>query len=372
MTGSYRATRVVVDLDAIRHNVRELMPRGAGLMAVVKAGGYGHGATHVARAAVEAGATWLGVAMLEEGIALRDAGLEVPVLLLSEPPPGSEAIAIAARLTPTVASPRCLDRVAQASRGASTAVHLKVDTGMHRNGVWPPEEVVALARQAVDAGLDPEGVWTHLASSEDDDETTSAQLARFDAALESLKRAELAPRLIHAANSGGVLRHPEATYDLVRPGIAVYGIPPAPGVDGGRRLRPALSWVSSVASARRLPAGERLSYGQRYELAEDSWVAVVPVGYADGYPRSASSAADVLIRGRRCRVAGSVTMDQLIVDCGQLEPVLGDEVVLIGRQGEDEITAWELAERSGTVAWEIVSRIGGRVPRAYVPAGDAR
>jgi alanine racemase len=343
-----------------------LIPPDANLMAVVKADGYGHGAVEVARAAVEAGATWLGVATLEEGMSLRQAGLEVPILLLSEPPPGSEAIAIAARLTPTVYSVPSLERLARAAPGASTAVHLKVDTGMHRNGVWPPEEVVSLSRRAMAEGLYVEGVWTHLSSSEDDAETTSAQLARFDVAVELLKRAEIVPDLVHAANSGALLRHPEATYDLVRPGIAIYGIAPAPGMDAGPRLVPALSWVSTVAFARRLQAGERLSYGQRYELQSDSWIATVPVGYADGYPRAASSNADVLIRGMRCRVAGSVTMDQLIVDCGRMEPRAGDEVVLLGGQGDDVISAWELAERCGTIAWEVVSRIGARVPREHV------
>jgi alanine racemase len=163
-----------------------------------------------------------------------------------------------------------------------------------------------------------------------------------------------------------VLRHPESHYDLVRPGIALYGIAPAP--DEGAGLRPALTWRSTVAFARPLAAGERVSYGLAYELDRDAVVATVPVGYADGYPRAASSRADVLIRGRRCRVAGSVTMDQLIVDCGDLAVAAGDEVVLLGRQGDDEITAWEFATNTDTIAYEIVSRIGERVPRTYTGA----
>jgi alanine racemase len=163
-----------------------------------------------------------------------------------------------------------------------------------------------------------------------------------------------------------VLRHPESHYDLVRPGIALYGIGPAPDEDAN--LRPALTWRSTVAFARPLAAGERVSYGLRYELGRDAVVATVPVGYADGYPRAASSRADVLIRGRRCRVAGSVTMDQLIVDCGDLAVAAGDEVVLLGRQGDDEITAWEFAANADTIAYEIVSRIGERVPRTYTGA----
>ena len=201
---------------------------------------------------------------------------------------------------------------------------------------------------------------------EEDAETTRAQLARYDEALLVARAAGFDPSFRHVANSGGVLRHPEAVYDLVRPGIALYGITPDPALDAD--LRPALSWRSAVSFARRLPAGERLSYGHRYQLDRAAMVATVPVGYADGYPRTLSSAADVLIRGTRCRVAGNVTMDQLLVDCGDLDVDTGDEVVLLGRQGAEEVSAWELAAHADTIAYEIVSRIGQRVPRAYVGA----
>ena len=358
----YRPTWVEVDLDAIRQNVGALKPGGAELMAVVKADAYGHGAAPVARAALAAGATWCGVALVEEGLELRAAGIEAPILVLSEFPPGSEAVALAHRLTPSLYSSAGLARLATASRG-SVGVHVKVDTGMHRVGVWPPGQLVAFLREVAAAGFGVEGIWTHLAKSEDDAETTSAQLASYAAALDGAKAAGFTPTYRHAANSGGVLRHPEADYDIVRPGIALYGIAPAPDVVAP--LQPALTWRSAVSLARRLPAGERLSYGHRYELTVDAMVATVPVGYADGYPRAASSMADVLIRGQRCRVAGNVTMDQLLVDCGDLKVRAGDEVVLLGRQGEDQITAWELAGHAHTIAYEIVTRIGQRVPRTY-------
>jgi len=254
-------------------------------------------------------------------------------------------------------------RLAAVARGP-VGVHVKVDTGMHRVGIWPPEDLVPYLRAVTGAGLGVEGIWTHLAKSEDDAETTRAQLARYDAALAMAGTAGFDPTLRHAANSGGVLRHPEAVYDLVRPGIALFGIAPDPGVEAD--LRPALTWRSSVAFARRLAKGERLSYGHRYELARDAMVATVPVGYADGYPRALSSTADVLIRGERCRVAGNVTMDQLLVDCGDLDVRAGDEVVLLGSQGDDEVTAWELAGLAETIAYEIVTRIGQRVPRTYL------
>ena len=361
----FRPTAIEVDLDAIRHNVGALTPAEGELMAVVKANAYGHGAVEVAKAALEAGATWCGVALVEEGMELRSAGIEAPILVLSEFPPGSEAVALAHRLTPSVYSREGVTRLADASQGA-VGVHVKVDTGMHRVGVWPPEDLVPLLRAVTDAGLTVEGIWTHLAKSEDDPETTASQLAGYAQALDEAKAAGFGPVSRHVANSGAVLRHPEATYDLVRPGIALYGILPDPGVGVERGLRPALTWRSAVSFARRLPAGERVSYGHRYELAVDATVATVPVGYADGYPRAASSRADVLIRGRRCPVAGNVTMDQLLVDCGDLAVETGDEVVLLGRQGDEAIDAWELAGHADTVAWEVVTRIGERVPRTYL------
>ena len=358
----FRPTSVEVDLEAIAANVRTLQPADTELMAVVKADAYGHGAPWVARAALTAGATWCGVALVEEGLALRDAGIEAPILVLSELPPGSEAVALAHRLTPSVYSTAGLERLAAAARGP-VGVHVKVDTGMHRVGVWPPDALVPILGAVAETGLAVEGIWTHLAKSEDDRETTAEQLVRFETALDDAKAAGFTPRYRHAANSGAVLRHPEAAFDLVRPGIAVYGI--GPSSEPTPSLRPALTWRSTVAFARRLSKGERLSYGHRYELADDAMVATVPVGYADGYPRAASSRADVLIRGRRCRVAGNVTMDQLLVDCGDLDVREGDGVVLLGADGDERIDAWELAAHADTVAYEIVARIGERVPHTY-------
>jgi alanine racemase len=364
----HRPTWVRVDLGAIRSNVRALLAPGGALMAVVKANAYGHGDVAVARAALEAGATWLGVALVEEGLGLRAAGIGAPILVLSEFPPGSEAEALAARLSPSLYTDGGLARLAAvATEPGSVGVHVKVDTGMHRVGVWPPRDAPAFVGRVVGAGFDLEGLWTHLARSEEDAPTTEAQLARFLEVADELRRGGHEPRLLHASNSGGAIRHPEARLDLIRPGIAMYGIEPAPEVGGAELgLRPALSWRSSVSMVKRLPAGERVSYGHRYALPRDAWVATVPVGYADGYPRLLSSRADVLIGGRRCRVAGNVTMDQVIVDCGDLEPAPGDEVVLLGPQGDDLVSAEELAAHAGTIAYEIVTRIGERVPRDHV------
>jgi len=290
----FRPTWVEIDAGAIEANAAALRPSGAELMAVVKADAYGHGAVVAARAALAGGATWCGVALVEEGLELRTAGVEAPILVLSEFPPGAEAVALAHRLTPSVYSAEGLARLATAARGG-LGVHVKVDTGMHRVGVWPSEDLPAFLVDVAAAGLEVEGIWTHLAKSEDDMEATARQLAAYNAALDAVKAAGFVPEFRHAANSGGVLRHPESHYDLVRPGIALYGIGPA--ADEGEGLRPALTWRSTVAFARPLAAGERVSYGLRYELERDAVVATVPVGYADGYPRAASNRADVLIRG---------------------------------------------------------------------------
>jgi alanine racemase len=365
VTRRHRPTFVQVHLDAIRHNVAALKPPHAQLMAVVKADAYGHGDAAVARAALEGGATWLGVALVEEGFGMRDAGIDAPILVLSEFPPGSEGDAVTAGLTPTLYTEAGLASL-RAAAPAGTAVHVKVDTGMHRVGVYPPDAASGFVGKVVAAGLRLEGLWTHFARSEEDEATTRGQLALFRRVVDDVKAAGHVPDLLHAANSGGTILYPEAHLDLVRPGIALYGVPPAPGVGEALGLRPALTWRSSVTLARRLPAGERVSYGHRYRLERDANVATVPVGYADGYPRSVSSGAEVLIRGRRCRVAGSVTMDQLMADCGDLPVEAGDDVVLLGRQGAETVTADELAGHAGTITYEVLTRIGQRVPREYV------
>jgi alanine racemase len=360
-----RPTWVEVDLDAIAHNVRVLASQGAQVMAVVKADGYGHGAAPVGRVALDAGATWLGVALVEEGLDLRAAGIEAPILVLSECPPGSEVAAVAGSLTPTVCSDAGLKRLAAVAPTVQTpiGVHVKVDTGMHRMGVWPPEHAPSFVDRVVGTGLELDGLWTHLASADTDEVTTMRQLALFADIVHQVRLAGHRPRLLHAANTAGAIGFEAARLDLVRPGIGLYGIEPVPGVAAG--LRAALTWRSAVSFVKRLEAGRRVSYGHRYELPRDAWVATVPVGYADGYARMLSSRADVLIGGRRCRVAGSVTMDQLMVDCGDVEPAPGDDVVLIGAQGSETVTAWELASHAGTIAYEVVARIGARVPRRH-------
>jgi alanine racemase len=245
-------------------------------------------------------------------------------------------------------------------------VHLKLDTGMHRVGLWPPAEAPAFARKVVDAGLVIEGLWTHFAVAEHDPEATRAQLLLLLEARDALAGEGIEPTFLHAANSATTIGLPETHLDLVRPGVALYGIDPGGGLGPGAGLRPALAWRSAVSMVKRLAARERISYGWRYELSGDANVATVPVGYDDGYRRELGGRADVLIGGRRHRVAGVVTMDQLIVDCGDAAVAPGDEVVLIGAQGDERITAEELAAQTRTIGYEIVTSIGARVPREYV------
>lgn len=368
-----------VDLDAIAHNVQTLR-RAAGVpvMAVVKADAYGHGAVPVARAALAAGAEWLAVARVEEGLALRAAGIRAPVLVLGWAPPEAAAAAVRHDLRLTVFDDHTRAAVAAAARqeGAIARVHVKVDTGMGRLGLpgWDPERAAATALlAAADPHLQVEGIYTHFArADEPDPEPTRQQLARFRQVLDRLSRRGLRPPLVHAANSAAALRFPEARYDLVRPGIALYGLDPYP--DGARAhgLRPALRWVARVEQVRRLPPGWGVSYGHTYVAGEATTVAVLAAGYADGYPRALSNRGHVLVRGRPARVLGRVCMDHVIV--GPVDPDLrpGEEAVLIGAQGGEVVRAEDLAAWAGTIPYEVVSRIGPRVPRRYCGRSSAR
>lgn len=364
-----------IDLGAIRHNASVLsaVAAPAVLCAVVKAGGYGHGAVEVAEAALAGGAKWLAVALVEEGRELRAAGVQAPVLVLSEPPADAMGEVVAARLTPTLYTRHGLESlraaVTSGRLGRPFPVHVKVDTGMHRVGAAPADAVALAAEVAADPALALEGFFTHLAVADEvDDPFSDLQFDRFDGALAALAAAGVRPELRHASNSGGTLWHGRGRYDLVRCGIALYGLAPAVPGPPIPDLRPAMSVKARVSYVKVVAAGERLSYGLRYRIPEDSVVATVPLGYADGVPRSLSAGGgEVLIGGRRRPVAGTVTMDQLLVDCGPgAQVAAGDEVVLIGRQGEERIGAWEWAAATGTIAYEIVCGISSRVPRVHV------
>ena len=364
----FRPTVAEVDLDAIGHNVRVLKPSSAELMAVVKADGYGHGAVQVATAALGAGATWLGVSLVEEGIVLREAEIEAAILVLTEFPSGSEKDALAAGLTPTLYTEHALGRLADAAQSlgdAQIGVHLKLDTGMHRVGI-DPANAVSFAGRIDDSGLRVDGVWTHFAKAEDlDDPSARRQLALFTETLDALEAAGIQVRYRHCANSAATISMPESHLDLVRVGVALYGVSPDPSLIGRAPLRPAMSLRSQVAMAKRVAAGESVSYGLQYRLEKDATIATVPIGYADGYTRALTDRGRVLIRGKRYPIAGTVTMDQLTVDCGDDDVKAGDEVVLFGRQGNEEITVDEVASWYGTIGYEVVCAVSKRVPREY-------
>ena len=353
-----RPSWVEVDLEAVRQNVRALskLIAPAKLCAVVKADGYGHGDVPVAEAAVEAGASWLAVALVEEGVRLREAGVEAPILLLSEPPLSDATEVVRWKLTPTVYRTEFVEalRVAGADR-----VQVKVDTGMHRVGV-APSALRALVETCRSAGITVEAIWTHFAVSEEVGDFTAAQIATFQDAVAGLDVPSA-----HLANTAGGILYPEARRDMVRVGIGLYGIHPGPATRSGVALKPAMRIVSRVGYVQRLAAGDRPSYGRRRPLSDDSNVATVPIGYADGLPRGLSHRGEVLIGGQRHPLAGSVTMDQIVVDVGDLAVQVGDEVVLIGRQGNEEVTADEWADLLGTIAYEVVCQIGPRLPRRY-------
>lgn len=361
-----RPSWVEVDLDAIAHNASliaaEVAP--ATLCAVVKADGYGHGDVPVAEAALAGGATSLAVALVEEAVRLRDAGIDAPIFLLSEPPPEDAASVAAHRVIPSVYREEFAAALSQVA-DARIPVHVKVDTGMHRVGAAPSDIPDLIEKIENDPNLEFEGLWTHLAVAEDDDEYTKRQLALFDEVAVAVHERGLAVPLLHAANTAGALGHPESRYDMVRVGLGLYGLRPAPGLAEHLDLRPAMRVVSAVSMVKRLEAGARPSYGRRRPLPESSNVATVPIGYADGISRRLSDEGRVLIGGVARPFAGTVTMDQVVVDMGNDDVEVGDEVVVLGRQGDAAITAEDWASLLGTINYEVVCHFGPRLPRRY-------
>ena len=381
MSASSLSVRIArVRPAAIEANVRRLAERAgsAALCAVVKADGYGHGAVTAARAALAGGASWLAVATIREALEVAETadsvGSDAPVLILAEADPGLVASAsgrCSSRVRFTVASASGIQALAAAG-GPARSVHLKVDTGMHRMGALPGE-LGAMVEALREAGprLRLEGVWTHFAvADEPDDPFTAEQLRRFDAAIAQLGASGVSADVVHAANSAGLLAHPDARRDMVRAGISIYGVPPSPALKGIVELEPALELVSRVTAVRTVAPGETVSYGRHWRAGEPTRVATVAIGYADGIRRDSGSAGvEVLVRGRRCPIVGAVTMDQLMVALPPViadEATMGDEAVLIGRQGADEITATEVAQRLGTIAYEVLTSISARVPRVVV------
>ncbi|MET8898596.1 alanine racemase [Streptomyces albogriseolus] len=378
--GAQLRARAVIDLAAVRANVRTLRERAprAAVMAVVKADGYGHGAEPCARAAVEAGATWLGAATPQEALALRAPGSGVPddvrVMCWLWTPGGPWREAVEADVDVSVSGLWALDEVVAAARlaGRPARVQLKADTGLGRGGCQPGDwaELVAGALRAEAEGLlKVTGLWSHFACADEPGHPSiAAQLLTFREMVAYAEAQGVEPEVRHIANSPATLTLPESHFDLVRPGIAMYGVSPSPeiGTPMELGLRPAMTLTASLALVKHVPGGHGVSYGHHYVTAGATTLGLVPLGYADGIPRHASSAGPVLVEGKWRTVAGRVAMDQFVVDLGGDEPGAGAEAVLFGPGDRGEPTAEDWAQASGTIAYEIVTRIGSRVPRVYV------
>lgn len=366
---------VRVDLDAIRENVTRLRAgTSAELMAVVKGDGYGHGMLPVARAALDAGATYLGVCTLDEALTLRRAGLTVPVLawLLAPGLPLHEGVAADVDLS--AASLDQLREMVEAGRraGRPARVHLKLDTGLSRGGAtaadWPALAEAAAKAQA-DGEIEVVGLWSHFAYADAPGHPTiDKQLVAFRDGVAAAERLGINPRYRHIANSAAILTRPDAHFDMVRAGIAMYGLSPVPGERHG--LRPAMTARARVMLTKRVPAGEGVSYGHTYITQRETTLAVVPLGYADGVPRHASNGGPIQLGGKIRRIAGRVCMDQVVLDCGDDPVAAGDVATLFGTGEHGEPTADDWAEVVGTINYEIVTRFGStRVPRIYDGAG---
>ena len=372
----------VVDLDAVRANVRELGRRAAGaeVMAVVKADGYGHGLVPCAQAAREGGATWLGVAQLSEGLALRAAGDTGRLLSWLHVPGEDFAAAVRTGIDLSAGAQWAVTEIAAAAReqGSTARLHLKVDTGLSRGGATPADWddlVGAALKEQADGAVELVGLWSHFAWADAPDHpTVRHQQEVFEAAVARAEALGARPEVRHLANSAATLTNPGVHYDLVRPGLAVYGLSPVPDLADCEALglTPAMTLQASLSLVKRVPAGSGVAYGHSYTTQSETVLGLVPLGYADGLPRAAGNAGPMLVAGRVHPVAGRVSMDQVVVDLGDDEAAraarAGDPVVLFGDATRGQPTAQQWADAAGTISYEVVARLGSRVPRRYLGA----
>ncbi len=372
-------TQALISIPALHHNlqvVRTLIGPGRKIMAVVKSEGYGHGMSIVARAAVEAGCEYLAVARVPEGVALRKAGLDTPTLVFEAVPPEHIEPAIQARLdlsASSIEAAGAISRIAQ-STGLRARVHVKVDTGMGRLGVPADQAAPLIARMAALAGVELTGVYSHFATADDPDPAFArTQIDRFCRVLEELRGLHVEIPLRHMAGSAGIIGYPESHLDMVRPGIMMYGYTPRRNMPLAHPLRPALSLVTRVSFVKEVPAGTPVSYGRRYHTDRRTRIATLPVGYGDGYSRLLTNRGEVLVRGRRYRVAGTVCMDHCMIDAGPDGDIrVGDAAVLIGTDGAETVSAWDLADAMGTIPYEVTCLLTARIPRIAAPGAEAR
>ena len=370
VSGAPRAHRcwAEIDLDALRHNagaVREHLGEKVKIMAVVKANAYGHGIGPVVRA-LDGRVEMFGVANVREAVEVREHLADAPVFILGPALAEERAEIVARRFVPAVCSVEEARDYSALAGAEPLAVHVKIDTGMGRVGIWESDADAAVREILALPGLRITGLASHLPVADEDDAFTREQLTRFHATAARLRALGIANAVVHVENSAGIIGFPELAGDMVRAGLMLYGS--APRAEFQPRLRAAMTWKTRITQLRTAPAGHGISYGRTFRPAQPTRVATLAVGYADGYQRHLSGrGAHVLIRGRRCAVLGRVTMDQIIADVTALpDSALGDEAVLIGRQGAEEILAAELAEKSGTIAWEIFTGVGPRVERIYL------
>lgn len=366
-------SRAIIDLSAYAHNlhvVRSMVPRECAVMPVVKANAYGHGAVPLAKRAVAEGFTrMLGVATVAEAIELRDAGIDVPILVLVQPPEEALFAAVEYQLRITVSDGATAEHIGELGRRSNKVlpIHCKIDTGMGREGIGLRSALNELLFITRISHVDIEGVCTHFATADDArDPFTLNQIREFRQALRQVSKEGIPYEMVHAANSGAIVNFPTSTFDMVRPGLMTFGVWPAQNAPQETPLKPVMRWESQINLIKELSRGDSIGYGRTFTAAQDMRTAVVPVGYADGFKVRLGNNADVLIRGRRCPVRGRVSMDQIVVDVTDLPgAVKGDVVTLMGYDGKEVISATELAERAGTVPNDILTGIGWRVQRVY-------
>jgi len=364
-----RPTWLRIDMDAIAHNVRrlkEFVGEKVELMAVVKANAYGIGAIPVSTTALLNGATYLGVASINEAIELREAGIRAPILVLGYTPAWAAGLAIRYNVTVNlydVEVARSFERTA-VEMNAEIKAHIKIDTGMGRLGVLPNDVPTFFRAISRFKHINVEGIFTHFSAADDDPDYTNYQITMFRQSVDPLLAAGFGFQFIHVANSPGLLNFEHGRFNMVRAGISMYGLEPGPQSPLPEDFLPALTWKTTIAQVKRLPPGSYVGYGKTYRTQETEKIAVIPVGYADGFRRSPQHWGHVLVQGQRAPIVGRVSMDQTMINVSNIDEVrIGDEVVLIGKQGDEEITVDGAAERLGTINYELISTILARVPR---------